>query len=497
MTRKYKLNFKQVLFAGLVAAIGFTGCKKYLDVNTNPNNPSTIDDPAFLLPTTQAALGQVMGNQFQVFGNIWAQYWTQSPNSSQYKIIEQYNDPASDFDRPFQNLYQVALINADKIIKSSVPQLENTKGIAYLMKAYALQVATDAFGDVPLTQALQGTANLNPKYEPQQAVYDSIFLYINKAMPLLNVTTAISPGGEDLIFQGDMTQWTAFANTLKLRAYLRIYKANPAKAQAGIQALYAAGATFLTQDASIQYLTTGGNENPLYNEMASPQLNKTQNVVASSTAVNAFAANNDPRLAKFYDLVTPSATKLISIPQGSYDSFVGKQVSPPSALVGARAINPASATAPVKFMSAAESYFLQAEAVARGWSNGTGNVAALYTAGIAASFAATGAGDPTAYTATAPDALPALTAAVTVNDKVKAIITQKYYAMCGFQGFEAWTEWRRTGFPIFFNTNSPASAIGHGITNMPYRMLYSNEEAVTNSNFPGLVPINTPVWWGK
>jgi hypothetical protein len=493
MTTKYKLNLKQAIVIGLIAAAGLTGCKKNLNVNQNPNNPSGATT-VLLLPTTEAAVSQVIGNAFQIYGNMWAQFWTQSPNSSQYQTIDEYNSSSSDFDRPFLNLYRVTLVNADLIIKSNESQSENTKGIAYLMKAYTYQIATDAFGDVPLAQALQGTNILNPKYDAQQVVYDSIFVYIDKALPLLKSTSAISPGNQDLIFQGNMTKWVAFANTLKLRAYLRLSKASPAVAQAGIQALYASNAAFLTQDASIQYTTTGGNENPLYNEMASPVLGKVQNVVASSTAVNAFVANNDPRLAKFYDLVVPSATKLVSIPQGSFKTFVGKTVSPPSPLVGGRANNPASAVAPVKLLSAAESYFLQAEAVARGWTNGNGSLTALYQQGIATSFTATGAGDPTVYTNTAPAALRALNAAVTVNDKVGAIITQKYFAMCGFQGFEAWTEWRRTGFPTFF-VPSAASTIGAG--KMPMRMLYSNEEAVTNSSFPGVIPIDIPVWWVK
>lgn len=493
MTRKYKLNLKQAIFIGLVVAAGFTGCKKYLDVNQNPNNPDNAD-PVLLLPTTQAALSQVVGNSFQIFGNIWAQYWTQSPLSSQYKSIDQYNPTTTAFDNSWLNLYRVALVNADLITKSTEPQLENTKGIAYLMKAYAFQLATDAFGDVPVAQALQGSAFPNPKYDAQQAVYDSIFVYINKAMPLLNTTTAVSPGNQDMIFQGDMTKWVAFANTLKLRAYLRLSKANAAKAQAGIQALYATSPAFLTVDASIQYTSTGGNENPLYNEMASPTLGKVQNIVASSTVVNAFIANNDPRLAKFFtlfiDKVAPTDS-LESIPQGSYVANATKKVSPPSPLVGGKADDPTSATAPVKLISAAESYFLQAEAVARGWA--TGNVTTLYTAGITASFTATGAGDPTTYIATAPAGLQALTTAVTVNDKVKAIITQKYFAMCGFQGFEAWTEWRRTGYPTFFVT-SAASILPAG--QMPLRMRYPNSELVSNSSYPGTVALNLPVWWG-
>jgi hypothetical protein len=489
MTRKYKLNLKHALYIGLVAVAGFSGCKKYLDVNQNPNNPDTAD-PTLLLPTTQAAISQVVGNSFQVFGNIWAQYWTQSPLASQYKTMDQYASVGTDFDRPWLNLYRVALINADLITKSNEPGLENVKGIAYLMKAYSFQVATDAFGDVPLSQALQPTVYPNPKYDAQKVVYDSIFVYINKALPLLNKAGAVSPGAQDMIYQGNMAQWVAFANTLELRAYLRLSNVDPATAQAGIVALYATNPTFLTADATITYTSTGGNENPFYNEEVA--LGKTQNVVASSTIVNAFTNNSDPRLGKFFVIYNnPAQDSLESIPQGSYLAYNQKMVSPPSPLVGAKALDPTSATAPVKLISAAESYFLQAEAVARGWASG--NVTALYEAGITASFTATGAGDPTTYINTAPDGLAALTAAASVTDKVKAIITQKYYAMCGFQGFEAWTEWRRTGYPTFFVT-SAATTIAPG--QMPLRMLYPNSELTSNVNYPGTVFIYKPVWWG-
>ena len=491
MKRIYK-NLKQILIIGLVAAVGFSGCKKYLAVNQNPNNPDNAD-PTLPLPTTEAAISQVVGNSFQVFGNMWSQYWTQSPVASQYKSIDQYAPVATNFDGPWLDLYRVALVNADLITKSTEPGLENLKGIAYLMKAYSFQVATDAFGDVPLSQALQPTVYQNPKYDAQQVVYDSIFMYINKAFPLLHAS-AVSPGAQDMIFNGDMTMWVAFANTLELRAYLRLSNIDPATAQKGIAALYATNPTFLTVDASITYTSTGGNENPFYNEASSPTLGKIQNVVASSTIVNAFTKNNDPRLSKFFtlfiDKVNP-VDSVESIPQGDYLSFVNKKVSPPSPLVGGQANDPASATAPVKLISAAESYFLQAEAVARGWA--AGNVTSLYEAGITASFTATGAGDPTTYINTAPDGLQALTTAASVADKVKAIITQKYYAMCGFQGFEAWTEWRRTGYPTFF-VPSAATTIAPG--QMPLRMLYPNSELTSNLNYPGTTPIYKPVWWG-
>ncbi|MET4081019.1 hypothetical protein ABIB40_000964 [Pedobacter sp. UYP30] len=491
MKTKYMLNPSKLLPLILIVVVSFAGCKKFLDVNQNPNNPDKAA-PTLLLPTVEAAVGQIVGNSFQIYGNIWGQYWTQSPSSSQYKTIDQYQVTNTNFDRPWLILYRNALINADLIIKDPGANLQYIQGMAYVLKAYAFQLTTDAFGDVPLSEALKGNEFGSPKYDAQELVYDSIFNYIDKGSALLNTANASSPGAQDIIFKGDISKWKAFANTLKLRAYLRLSKVNPAKAQAGIAALYASNAVFLTEDAAIKYTSVGGNENPLYNEIVG--LGKTQNIVASATIVKAFKANNDPRLFKFYDLLKGADT-IAYIPQGSYSKNSTKKVSPPSPLVGGNANNIASATAPVKLISASESYFLQAEAVARGWAP-TGSLPTLFAQGITASFTAAGLTEAQAvtYTATAGDAATALTAAATVENKVKVIITQKYYAMCGFQGFEAWSEWRRTGYPTFFVT-SVASTLAPG--KMPLRLLYPNSEIQSNSNFPGSIVVDVPVWWDK
>jgi hypothetical protein len=165
----------------------------------------------------------------------------------------------------------------------------------------------------------------------------------------------------------------------------------------------------------------------------------------------------------------------------------------PAPITGGRfasATGSIAATAPVKLISAAESYFLQAEAVARGWA--TGNVDALFKAGIKASFDALGisATDYATYIATAPDAQLPLDKA----GQIKAIITQKYYAMVGFQGFEAWTEWRRTGFPDIL-VKSAASTLGS--SELPARLLYPETEITRNSNFPGVKLITDKVWWDQ
>jgi hypothetical protein len=136
-------------------------------------------------------------------------------------------------------------------------------------------------------------------------------------------------------------------------------------------------------------------------------------------------------------------------------------------------------------MSAAESYFLQAEAAARGWL--AGDVRALYEQGITASFASYDV-TPGAYITTAVAAFPATGLAA----QLKAIITQKYFAMNGNQGFEAWSEWRRTGYPDFF-VQSVESSLTPG--QFPQRFLYPNTELTRNPNFPGAKVVTDKVWW--
>ena len=80
----------------------------------------------------------------------------------------------------------------------------------------------------------------------------------------------------------------------------------------------------------------------------------------------------------------------------------------------------------------------------------------------------------------------------TLQNKIQAIITQKWASMCGNQNDEAWIEWRRTTYPNFF-TVSVSSIIGG--TKMPQRMLYPNNEVTTNQNFPGQPTIYSKVWW--
>ncbi len=469
--------------AGLLTALSLTitGCSDFLDVNDNPNK-STAAEPSLVLPSAQAAIGLALGQHYQINGSMWAQYWTQSRASSQYKDVDNYSQQPSNFDRPWQILYADGMEDLQQIIdQSGSNQYKQYGAIATILKAYEFQLLTDAFGDVPLKEALGGNDNAAPHYDTQKDVYDSIFSMLNRGIAMIDEGSEFVPGSEDLLFGGDMSQWRAFANTLKLRAYLRLSEKAVDVAENGVKSL--ATAEFLTTDAKITYTSVGGNQNPLYAEMFG--LGRTQNLVASETAVNQFKAMNDPRLNAFYQNAS-GGTTVVPIPQGSYNISPdpANPISLPSPNVGAAPRSAASALAPVKFISAAESYFLQAEAAARGWLGG--DARALYEQGITESFAAYNV-TPGAYITTQVAAFPA-----GEDAQIKAIITQKYFAMTGNQGFEAWTEWRRTGYPDFF-VESAQSTLAPG--QLPQRFIYPNTELTRNPNFPGVKIITEKVWW--
>ncbi len=477
---------KSIIAALAVAAIVLPGCKKFLDINESPNS-TTKANPDQILPSIEASVAHVTSYQYQTYGNFWSQYWTQRPNASQFRTIDAYSSGPADFDRAWGILYANGLSDTDSLISlQHLPKFNQWSARAYILRAYAFMMLTDGFGDIPLSEALQGSGNRSPHYDTQERVYDSVFLWIQKGLDLLDPDNDYQPGAEDILENGE--GWAAFGNTLKLRAYLRISGVNPTKAAAGIQALYASNPEFLTENWQINYVDVGGNQYPIWAEVLQLQI---RNQGASGTVMDKLKEWGDTRISSFFNRYTyPPNTPgnpppaFLSIPQGGYDGVPSTTpMSNPSARV-------MSGAAPGIIISGSESYFLQAEAALKGW--GTGSAAALYEQGIRASFAWGGRTDAEATTYMANQQVAWNSA--NVDTLQKRIITQKYFSMVGSQGFEAWSEWRRTHYPEFL-VRSQASVLGPN--SRPQRFVYPQAELTRNANFPGLQNIDVPVWWAK
>lgn len=499
-----------IILCVICLGLSTSSCRKFLDVNQNPNVAQTAT-PKTLLPAAQLYVGTALGVDLQINGSIWAQYWDQSPQASQYRTIAQLYPGQDAFSTPWSNLYAAAenFYQLSKLADS----LKQTQylAISLVMQAYTFQLITDGWGDVPYTQALQGQYAdghvVNPKYDSQKVVYKGIIKLIDSANKIFNpaAPTSVIPAGDDLLYglSGTViTKWQKFANTLKLKVLMRLTSIEPTIAADSITAFLNTSPSFIGtgDDAYIGYGWNTSNQNPLYSEEVG--LNYTQNLIASNTCIDTMINNNDPRLPVFYnpDINTGNYGGL---PPGSTN--FPPNLSYPTFYVGADVTDgnyASSAKAPVIFMSAAESYLLQAEAITKGYATSIGGVTddtlfyyaikanfSFYNAAIVAS-GTTVAAAYSAYTSGASYWANYPTAG-TPAQKLRFIITQKWLCMCGNQGFEAWTEWRRTGYPDFLTI-----PLGNGTSNQfPRRFTYPTSESTVNSNYPGLQPITAKVWW--
>jgi hypothetical protein len=476
-------------FIAIVLLItGVASCEKITDFNVDPNNPS-IDraTPQLLFPSAVMSTAGEINGEYAITGGLWAQYYTQSATASQYRTIDAYNLIPDDFRTAYLEIFRSGLSDYKKVQELSLANGDYKFYLmATVMKGYTYHVLVDLYDQVPYFEALQGSANLQPKFDAGYDVYKAVLAEIDSALSLdwqtgeLNATDARA----DLVFNGDMDQWQRFANTLKLKMYLRMVNAKPEEAEQGVKSLYDQGALFLETGAGITTFEDLPNySNPFY-EQNIRRLNTNDNLRASVTFVSWLQANNDPRVEAYFGTTSPTA-----INQGDYSS-----TNP--AYPGA-AIFVQHATDPAWFISKAESYFLQAEARLRYYNDA--GAEELYNAGVTAAFEQVGM---------TPGAL--LTGkykypAGSFDQKLEAIIVQKWASFPGTHDLEGFFEKNRTGYPktspVYSNEAGyvPGQLVysANGVTGglFPQRLLFPDIERARNSNTPAEVPITTKVWW--
>ncbi len=487
-----KFKYTSVVFSLIL----LVSCGERLeDLNIDPNNPSKVT-PELALPPGITSVASVVGGRFAIVGGIWSQYYTQNNASNQYKDIEAFYYTPPDFSAQWQELYAGGLNDLEYVRKTAEASQDwNYYLIATTTQAYAFQVITDIWGDVPFSEALKGDEGISePHFESSHAIYDSLIARIDKALAKdFEAETVTDPGNADFVFGGDIDKWIQFANTLKLKIYLRYAEVEPSVAQSGIEALYAAGAQFLTEDAAVdQFVDEAGKRNPFFEMDKSPALNTNQNLKASRTLFDFLQQNADPRLMELYNEAEDGGYKAMN--QGDFNAT--STALPPLTISTGR-VRP---TDPVFLISKAESYFLQAEAAQRGW--GTGDAETLYNAGVTAAFERFGL-----------DAAPLLAGTYAFDtfyggDHLGAIMMQKWIAFAGtYQGIEAFFDRMRTGYPeqspVYHS--DPSYVAGEivypkeGTTSGRFatRLFLPDTETARNPNAPDQPNLWDPMWWHK
>jgi len=467
-------RIKYYLAALLAGTLILSSCSdSAFDINVSPNDPTDVV-PALVLPAAQAGNAFIFGGYYLNLGSFWTQQYVQSPSASQWADLENYNLTESDYDRQFTTMYAGCLLDYQYIRnKTAATNNWTYYAIATLMQAYSFQTMADLYDQVPFSEALQGVKYVQPHYESGEIIYDSLLVRIDDAMSKDFTTSSNqTPGGNDLIFGGDMSLWQKFANTLKLKMYLRYVNKDAVGAtdnnryKAQIVALLAEN-KFLSTDAKFSAFKVGQTTaNPFYNTF----VDRLSGNVALNTTLATFLNNaGDGRLhSMFKASVTGSA--YTSVATGASPNIHGTTLSN-------YATPNITELTPVYFFTNEESLFLQAEAQYRYGTQATAQT--LYTAAVNASLVANGLASGSVTYA---------------FNGLQSILEQKWVAATNKRPLEAFFDMNRTGYPNFM-TQSISSVLNPG--ERPLRLFFPQGEQQTNANTPTRVPLTTKVWWGK
>ena len=470
--------------------ITFASCKKYLDVNTTPNNPTAVP-PSTILPTTTIGLGFANSNDLNRATSALVQHIAGVAN--QTAAYDVYNLDGS-FDNQWNGeIYGTTLTNLQILIDQYAATSPAYSGIAKLQMAYVYSVATDIWGEVPYSQAAQGLKFTSPRFDKQEDIYQgnaalgiiSLFDLVKSGLAdLAKTSNVFVPGNDDLVYKGDLTKWTRMGNTLLLKFAIQISNKNPALATSTI-ANVITGNNYINSNAldfEVPFGGTVGNQNAIY---TFNNVNRTGDQMLSTRLLNLSKSINDTvRLSKFF-------TK----PNGVFSSFDNGATSAPPALAARSKYNTyltgTSGEAPIRILTYAQVQFILAEAAVILGTSGVANT--YYQAGITASMQKVGMtpAEITTYFTTNP---AVVTLSGTPEQQRQQIITQKYISWIG-NGIEAYNDYRRTGYPFLTLVNNAA---GDNPNVIPTRLPYTQTELSSNPNAPSPRPkTDVKLWFAK
>lgn len=473
---------KKLLIILTVLLILGSSCKDFLSVDEkNPNSASSV--PAnLILPAalnSSASALNTPGNFAFIYE--WYGCWAISGGYSQDANMTAYNVLNSSFQGNWYNAY-ITLANYDYIEKNSTtPGLRAYRAIAKIMKAMHFGILVDNYGNIPYSEALQSDQGiLKPKYDDQVSVYEDLVVQLDTAMALIDniPATAENPGAHDIIYNGDMSLWWKFANTLKLRLLMN-------QAYNTTRSAYITGAIATTPHTTSDYLGVGegalsnpgylqstGKMNPFYERFykqdGSQQADGLGYFVPSQDACDFLIANNDPR--KLLLFAPYSGTSI----QGNYFGAALLNLPSVTSKLGIGMLKTYNAKAPI--LTDFESLFLQAEAVNAGLI--TGDEKALYESAVTQSIIYEGSNSAAAGVYLSQTANQNTTYDATAN-KLKLIIQQKWLALNGVSAMPVWNDWRRTGYPDFIHWSADPLKLN---ATPPVRLLYPQSEISTNND---------------
>jgi hypothetical protein len=387
---------------------------------------------------------------------------------------------------------------------------------------------TDFYGDIPYFGAVQGIDGLfQPAYDPQQAIYDDLFTKLTEAVSELNASQPDDGfAAADIIYEGDLAKWRKWANSLKLRMAMRISNVDPGKAATMVTEAVNSGVMESNDDNAWIPMDDGPGEWVNQNGIsrAFQPGDGGQSRVLSYTfmdfltgADSADTSDDDPRLFIFSEGINDPGGTITDpvlqwgMPNGfdgqDLDEWLGVANAVPNEIFSSANLKLMDDSDPYILMNYAEVCFLLAEASERGIGTVPGDAATWYNEGVKAAmqmWTPMEPGDPSLVVSDAQvDAYlanyPYGGGGVSGTESALEQIGYQMWASKFFNWWEAWSDWRRTGYPTLVPTDYSGSA-SRGI--IPTKLRIPNRELATNlENYQaGATQPDDPtgkVWWDQ
>ncbi len=506
---KKLLNTLAVASASVVMLFG---CKKFLDVNQNLNDPTSVPVSTLLTGTEQSigssfALGTTLGNGLSVYTH----------QMMQYGGFNRYGIDGATMNGTWDGFYST-LSDVDVLIDQATAEGKFAyAGIGKVLKAYTFSMMVDIWGDIPYSEFNKFKSGVKqPKFDDDATIYPKLITLLTDAVTdLSNTAVQVKPGADDLVYKGNTTKWIKAANTIKLKLYTQMRLVKNVSAE--VTALLASPSTLINaQDESFSFpfgpYTSTDDRYPGYGDYSAAQRggqipSHWMYGIMKGYNPDIYPGLTDPRIPYyFYKQKSASATPenctdyrdggFITLIFGSNGPCVGGSNSNTYTLLGIypiggrydegtgqliaasggslNAANAGTGAAPQRALTYADRLYLEAELIH--FALAPGDEKAVFSKALDASFAQvdyviTNNIKPT-------QTVPAIaTAAATTlykssvllyfdaaspEKKLEHIMTQKWLSRFG-NPVDNYTDYRRTKYPVLFN---PAPANGGTVTSV-------------------------------
>lgn len=479
-----KLKFATIY--AVSAVLAFSSCKKYLDINQDPNNPDAVES-ALLLPPIQQNFAHGIHIDNRYIGR-YVQHWHFGASANDQWDQHGFVVNTDRGGAMFRSVYWRGGLNLENMIQEAKANEKwDYVGVGYALKAYGWQTLTDIHGELIIKQAYDQSRSTFD-YDDQQFIYEEVVKLCDTALSFLARTdgkvSESALGRGDLIFKGKKELWVKFVNGLLARNMIHLSKKS---------SLFDANKVIQWVDNSF----SGNTEDALSPNNgtiaadASP-FGPLRSAISGEEALHSMGQSGyavqlmngtllgntviDPRMAVMlvasddgtFRGLTPAAGQPTSIPAAQrvkslYNTAMG--TAPAATNLGKYLWR---SNAPTPLMTYAELQFIKAEAAFLKDDKITAFNAYKNAVGASLDFVKTHAGvaglDITATQRAAYLADPAIVPANEMGLTLAHIMVQKWIALYGWGSHEVWADMRKyeydntvyTGFtlPTLFNANN-------------------------------------------